>query len=55
MEALVAAWEDPSVPLGTFAEGAPDTEATRPRHAQLVPGKYAALLIHRHRITPEQA
>jgi hypothetical protein len=47
MVALVPTWEDPTTPLGPFAEDAPETEVVRPRHAQLLPGYYAALFIHR--------
>ena len=48
--ALVAhlpAWLDPTVPLGPFTEEDPETEVVRPRHIQLIPGYYAAMLIHR--------
>ena len=56
MEALVPAWADPQVPLGPFADGDPETEVVRPRNTQLVPGgKYAALLIHRRRVSPKVA
>jgi hypothetical protein len=47
MVALVPTWEDPTIPLGPFAEDAPETEVVRPRHVQLLPGYYAALFIHR--------
>ena len=46
MGALIPAWADPSVPLGPFVKADPETEVVRPRHIQLVPGYYAALLIH---------
>ena len=47
MVAHMPAWNDPSVPLGPFPEGTPETEVVRPRQLQLIPGYYAALLIHR--------
>ena len=50
MEGLVAAWEDPNIPLGPFPEEHPETEMVRPRNTQLVPCKYAALVIDRHRV-----
>ena len=55
MEGLVAAWEDPNVPLGPFQEEHPETEMVRPRNTQLVPGKYAALVIHCRRVNARQA
>ena len=56
MEALVPTWENPDVlSLGPYAEGDPETEVVRPRNTQLVPGRYAALLIHRRRVKPKQA
>ena len=47
MEALIPTWEDPRVPLGAYTEAGPETEVIRPRNAQLVPGRYAALIISR--------
>ena len=55
MEALVPTWANPGVPLGPYNEADPETEVARPRHTQLIPGKYAALIIHRRRIKPKQA
>jgi hypothetical protein len=55
MEALVPTWEDPLTPLGPFNEADPETEVIRPRVTQLIPGKYAALVIHRRRIKAKQA
>ena len=55
MEALVAAWVDPNVPLGPFEEVDPETEVVRTRNTQLIPGKYAALIIHRRRIKTKTA
>ena len=47
MVAHMSAWNDPSVPPGPFAEGTPETEVVRSRQLQMIPGYYAALLIHR--------
>lgn len=55
MEALLPTWEDPNVPLGPYNEGDPETEVARPRNTQLIPGKYASIIIHRRRIKPKQA
>ena len=55
MQALIPTWDDPSVPLGPYNEADPETEVARPRNTQLIPGKYAALIIHRRRVKPKQA
>ena len=55
MEALVPTWEDPLTPLGPFNDADPETEVICPRITQLIPGKYAALIIHRRRIKARQA
>ena len=55
MLAVIPTWEDPSVPLGPFAEDAPETEVVRPRHVQLLPGYYASLLIHRRGVSAKVA
>lgn len=55
MEALLPAWVDPRTPLGPFTELDPETEVVRPRNTQLLPGRYAALIVHRRRITAKQA
>ena len=55
METEIPEWEDPNVPLGPYPDGAPDTEVIRTRNTQLVPGKYAALIIHRRRVTAKTA
>ena len=41
--------------LGPYTEVDPETEVVRPRYIQLIPGRYASLLIHRRRIPPKQA
>ena len=54
METLIPAWEDPNVPLGPYIDTNPEeTEMVRPRNSQLIPGKYAALLIHRRLVRPK--
>jgi hypothetical protein len=55
MTALLPTWNDATLVLGPYTEEDPETEVIRPRHIQLVPGRYAALLIHRRRIRPKQA
>ena len=55
MEALVPTWLDPRIPLGPYTEEDPETEVIRPRNTQLIPGKYAALIVHRRRIKAKQA
>jgi hypothetical protein len=55
MEAWIATWADPSVPLGPFTEADAETEACRPRNVQIVPCRYAALLVHRRGVTAKVA
>ena len=55
MGAHIAAWEDPTVPLGPFEDGDPETEVVRPRNAQVIPGYYAAILIHRRGVSTKMA
>lgn len=55
MDALLPTWGDPQIALGPYTEEDPETEVVRPRHVQLLPGRYAALLIHRRRIKAKQA
>lgn len=55
MSALLPAWEDPNIPLGPYTEADPETEVVRPRHVQLVPGYYAALIIHRRGVSAKLA
>jgi hypothetical protein len=47
MNVHLLTWEDPMVPLGPYTEADPETEVVRPRNVQLIPGHYAALIIHR--------
>lgn len=55
MEALLPTWGDPQVALGPFTEEDPETEVVRPRHMQLLPGRYATILVHRRRVKAKQA
>jgi hypothetical protein len=56
MTALIPTWDNNATPvLGPYTEEDPETEVIRTRHVQLVPGRYAALLVHRRRIRPKQA
>ena len=41
--------------LGPYAEGDPNTEVVRPRNIQLLPSHYAAMLVHRERVSPRMA
>lgn len=51
----IEAWADPSVPLGPYNEDDPETEVVRPRNTQLIPGYYAAILIHRRGVSAKTA
>lgn len=55
MTALLPTWDDAQPVLGPYNEQDPETEVVHPRHIQLVPGRYAALLVHRQRVRPKQA
>lgn len=55
MVAYVATWVDENVPLGPFVDETPETEVARPRNIQLIPGYYAALLMHRRGVSPKVA
>lgn len=56
MAALLNTWDTEADPvLGPHVEADPETEVVRPRHTQLVPGRYASLLIHRRQVRPNQA
>jgi hypothetical protein len=50
MTALLPTWAEEIPVLGPYVEADPETEVIRPRFIQLIPGRYAALLIHRRRI-----
>lgn len=56
MDGILAAWNDAADgPLGPYNDGDLGTELVRPRNIQLLPGRYAALLVHREGVTPKQA
>jgi hypothetical protein len=55
MLALIPTWEDPSIPLGPYGEDVPETEVVRPRHVQLIPGYYAAILVQRRGVSAKTA
>jgi hypothetical protein len=54
MTGIMATW-DGVAPLGPYLEPEPLTEMVRPRNVQLVPSRYAALLVHREGVSPKQA
>ena len=56
MAALLPTWDTTAEPtLGPYTDQAPETEVVRPRNIQVVPGRYAAMLVQRRRIHPKQA
>jgi hypothetical protein len=56
MAGIVAAWDDRRDQyLGPYNDGDLGTELVRPRNLQLLPSRYAALLVNRDSITPKQA
>ena len=55
MAVLAPTWDKGEGPLGPYTEGDPETEVVRPRHVQIVPGYYTALLIHRRGVSPKVA
>lgn len=56
MQTHLPTWVDVATPLGPFNEGDPETEVVRPRHEQLLPCRYAAMLVHRQEgVTPKTA
>jgi hypothetical protein len=56
MDGLLATWPGDLPALGPYLEeGEVATELVRPRNVQLVPSRYAALLVHRENVTPRQA
>ena len=50
MAALIPTWDDATPTLGPYTEEAGETEVVRPRHVQIVPSCYAAILVHRGRL-----
>ena len=55
MIAHLPAWADPTIPLGPYAEEDAETEVVRPRNIQVIPGYYAALLLHRRGVSAKVA
>jgi hypothetical protein len=55
MDDVVAAWGEGPTFLGPYTEGDPNTEMVRPRNIQLLPSRYAAMLVHREHISPRTA
>ncbi|KAI2496038.1 hypothetical protein MHU86_18459 [Fragilaria crotonensis] len=55
MNALVATWDNPVTALSPYTEQDPETEVVRPRYVQYVPGRLAAVLVHRRRVRPKDA
>lgn len=53
IEALEPAARD--LPMGPFTAEDEGTELVKPRHVQVVPNKYAALLVHRDGVAPQRA
>ena len=54
MTGILATWAG-DAPLGPYADDAPLTEVARPRNVQLVPSRYASLLVHRGSVSAKQA
>lgn len=55
MTAFLPTWRDDVPVLGPYTEQDAETEVVRPRHIQLLPGRYASLFIHRSRVRPKRA
>ncbi len=55
MAVLIPTWNEAVGPLGPYTDEDPETEVVRPRHVQILPGYYAALLIHRRGVSPKTA
>ena len=55
ISALLPTWTGEVPVLRPNPEDAPETEVIRPRHIQLIPGCYAALLLRRRGVTPKMA
>jgi hypothetical protein len=55
MPAVLPGWADDGTALGPYTEQDPGTELVRPRHLQLLPNRYAALLVHRTGVGPKRA
>ena len=55
MEGIIAGWVLDDENLGPFLEADEDTVMARPRYLQLLPTRYAALLVHRDGLSPKAA
>lgn len=56
MATILPTWDDVATPvLGPYTDQVPETEVIRPRYTQVIPGRYAALLVHRRRVRPKTA
>ena len=53
---LPTTWADPATRLSpSYTDADLETEVVRPRHVQLLPCRYAAILVHRPGVTPKVA
>ena len=55
MDGIMADWVLDDQNLGPYPEGDPNAVFVRPRHVQLLPTRYAALLVHRDGLSPKGA
>ena len=55
MNALLPTLEVPTVSLGSYDKDATVTEVVWPQNTQLIPGPYAALLVHQRGFTAKVA
>lgn len=55
MDGLVAEWVVDENNMGPYLDADANTVVVRPRHVQLLPTRYAALLVHRDGLSPKAA
>jgi hypothetical protein len=55
MDGIIAEWVVDNQNLGPYPEADATTVIVRPRHIQLLPTRYAALLVHRDGLSPKAA
>jgi hypothetical protein len=57
MAVYLPAWDGADPTLGPYTDQDPETEVVRPSNPiqVLIPGRYAALLVHRRRVNPRMA
>ena len=55
MQTLLPTLANPAEALGPYTDEDPETEVVRPRHVQLLPCRYASILVHRRGVTPKVA